>query len=220
VHKPRPGDPVRVAIIGLGPWGLAALERLVAVAGRRGRDTVVIVADPGLPGTGIFAPDTPDYLPLNTPCGQHVIFPQDDAAQMPPYARSLYDWAEGEGYTWFGTECRKDPGGTPITRHDFLPRRLMGEWLNWSYEQLAANRPACVSIHHHRGSAVDVEPSPDGGELVHLDTGLTVPVDYVILTTGHTATSSMSPCRASSILTRYRACRRRSGRDNRWRWPA
>ena len=72
-----------------------------------------------------------------------------------------------------------------LSPNDFLPRRLMGEWLNWSYHALVAECPRQVSVRHHATSAVDIE-SFDGRELVHLADGRTLLVDQVILTTGHT----------------------------------
>lgn len=176
----------RVAVVGLGPWGLAALERLVAVTGRRGTELLVDVVEPGVPGAGIFALDTPDYLPLNTPCGQHLMFPSTDELPLPPYAKSLYEWASEQGYRWAGGKCRRTASGTAISPDDFLPRRLMGEWLHWSYRQIVASRPPNVRIQLWPVAALDIEPGPGGRELVHLDGGGVLAADHVILTTGHT----------------------------------
>ena len=174
-----------VAVVGLGPWGLATLERLVAVAGRVSVPTVVHVVEPGVPGAGIFSLDDPDYLLLNTPCGQHVIYPTA-GPDNPPYAKSLFDWAVERGYRWVDGCCRVTGAGRAITPDDFLPRRLMGEWLRWSFEAIVASLPGNVSVRLHATSAVDVEPAAGGFELVHLADGRTFRVQHVILTTGHT----------------------------------
>ena len=142
--------PTEVAVVGLGPWGLATVERLVTVAGRRQTPLVIHVIEPGVPGAGIFSVDGPDYLPLNTPCGQHVMFPSMGHGEPPPYAKSLYSWARQEGYRWVADQCRKTRLGRSITPDDFLPQRLMGEWLHWTYTQLVASLPPWVSVHHHR----------------------------------------------------------------------
>jgi len=178
--------PTEVAVVGLGPWGLATVERLVTVADRRRAPLVIHVIEPGVPGAGIFLVDGPDYLPLNTPCGQHVMFPNIDDGEVPPYATSLYEWARQQGYRWVGDRCRRTPLGRSITPHDFLPQRLMGEWLHWSYNRLLENLPRWVSVHHHKTSATDIEPTADDRELVHLASGETLAVDHVVLTTGHT----------------------------------
>ena len=174
-----------VAVVGVGPWGLAILERLIAVAGRRRAPVVLHVIEPGVPGAGNFSVDDPDYLPLNTPCGQHVMHPATVESDMPAYAQSLFAWARRRGYRWVGDECRITTEGRELSPNDFLPRRLMGEWLNWSYHALVAVCPGQVSVRHHATSAVDIE-AVDGRELVHLADGRTLLVDQVILTTGHT----------------------------------
>jgi uncharacterized NAD(P)/FAD-binding protein YdhS len=178
--------PTEVAVVGLGPWGLATAERLVTVAGCRQTPLAIHVIEPGVPGAGIFSVDGPDYLPLNTPCGQHVMFPTMDHGEVPPYAQSLYAWARQEGYRWVGDRCRKTRLGRSITPDDFLPQRLMGEWLHWSYTQLVESVPPWVSVHHYQTCATDIEPTADNRELVYLANGETVAVDHVVLTTGHT----------------------------------
>ena len=185
MHRTRSQPATRVAIVGLGPWGLASLERLVSVAGRNRARLVVYVVEPGDPGAGVFALDTPEFLPLNTPCGQHIMFPDPSVTPRPAHAVSLYEWAVTQGYRWQGTTCRRTRSGRAITPDDFLPRRLMGEWLNWTYRQLVANHPDWVSIRHRRASALDVRATA-GGEQVFLDTGEVLHVDHVVLTTGHT----------------------------------
>ncbi len=185
-----PAYTTRVAVVGLGPWGLAVLERLVEVARRQEASLVVDVVEPGEPGVGIFSLDDPDYLPLNTPCGQHVMHPTGGEPDRPPYAQSLYAWARWQGYKWVGRECRIADEGREITPHDFLPRKLMGAWLRWSYHTLVATRPQHVSIVHHATTAVDIEPAIDRRELVHLADGRALLVDHVILTMGHTPDES------------------------------
>ena len=177
--------PTEVAVVGLGPWGLATVERLVTVAGIRETPLVIHVIEPGVPGAGIFAVDGPDYLPLNTPCGQHVMFPSMGDGEVPRYAKSLYAWAQQQGYRWVGDQCRTTRLGRPIGPDDFLPQRVMGEWLHWSYTQLVQSLPRWVSVRHHKTSATDIEPTADNRELVHMASGEAVAVDHVVLTTGH-----------------------------------
>ncbi len=179
----------RVSIVGLGPWGLCALERLTAAARRFPETHVVVhVIEPGRPGGGIYSARLPDHMVLNTPCGQHSLypFPAEDGEQR--RGLGFYEWLLAEGYHWEGLECCTDepgPGSKPITPHDFLPRRVMGEYLTWFYEVLLAGAPANVEIVHHQACAVDIQRSASGGERVLLDDGNVVVVDDVIMTTGH-----------------------------------
>ncbi|MGH9104486.1 MAG: homoserine O-acetyltransferase/O-succinyltransferase family protein [Acidimicrobiales bacterium] len=183
---------VAVSVIGLGPWGLCALERLVNEA--RGTPEVgleVHVVEPGHPGGGMYSEPQPDYLVLNTPCGQHSMHPFPERLDEAGQGRGFYEWVTASGYRWYGDQCRRSgPAGQgrTITPHDFLPRRLMGQYLEWFYESLVSALPHNVVIVHHRGCAIDVEPTSEGGERVHLDGGRSFVVDHVIVTTGHTET--------------------------------
>ena len=68
----------RMAIVGLGPWGLCALERVVTLARQnlpRGAHVAVHVVEPGTPGSGVYDVTHPDYLLLNNSCGQLTLYP-------------------------------------------------------------------------------------------------------------------------------------------------
>ena len=181
---------LRIAIVGVGPWGVCALERVITTARqelRSGHDVAVHVIEPGSPGSGVYDVTQPDYLLLNNPCGQLSLYPFETEDDQPCYAVGLYDWAVAQGYRWVGDRCAIDPRGQPIEPHHFLPRRLMGEYLQWFYRALLAGAPPSVHIVHHPTAAVDLVARRDGSEEVHLANGGTVVVDHVIVTSGHTA---------------------------------
>ena len=180
---------LRIGIVGLGPWGVCALERIVTTARRglsSGLELEVHVIEPGTPGSGVYDVTQPDYLLLNAPCGQLCLYPFASAEDQPCYAVGLFDWAVAQGYRWVGDRCAIDRSGEPIEPHDFLPRRLMGEYLRWFYRALLAGAPSTVQILHHPTSAVDLVDRLDGTEEVFLADGGTVIVDHVIVTSGHT----------------------------------
>ncbi|MBV9605695.1 MAG: FAD/NAD(P)-binding protein [Solirubrobacterales bacterium] len=181
---------LRIAIVGLGPWGVCALERVVTTARqelRPGVDVAVHVIEPGTPGSGVYDVNQPDYLLLNNPCGELSLYPFEIESDQPSYAIGLYDWAVGRGYRWVGDRCAIDPTGQPIERHHFLPRRLMGEYLQWFYRALVSAAPRGLHIVHHPTAAVDLIARGNGTEQVRLANGGTVVVDHVIVTSGHTA---------------------------------
>ncbi len=181
---------VRIAIVGLGPWGVCALERVVSTARQgaaAGPEVEVHVIEPGTPGSGVYDVSQPDYLVLNNPCGQLSLYPYASETDRPPYSVGLYDWAVGTGYRWVGDRCAIDPSGRAIEPHHFLPRRLMGEYLQWFYRALMAGAPRKVRIVHHPAAAVDLRARPDGSEEVCLAGADSVIVDHVIVTSGHTA---------------------------------
>jgi hypothetical protein len=181
---------LRLAIIGLGPWGVCALERVVTTARQelpREVDVAVHVVEPGTPGSGVYDVTQPDYLLLNNPCGELSLYPFETETDQPCYGVGLHDWAVGQGYRWVGGRCVKDSSGEPIERHHFLPRRLMGEYLQWFYRALIAGAPSNVHIVHHPTAAIDLVVRRDRREEVRLANGGTIVADHVIVTSGHTA---------------------------------
>ena len=188
---------VSISIIGLGPWGLCVLERLVDASRCNPLQEVVVhVVDPGRPGGGMYSDVGPDYLVLNTPCGQHSLHPFPELLELEKRGRGFYDWVTAEGYRWYGTECRKqateDPG-MPISPHDFLPRRLMGEYLEWFYKVLVREAPPNFQVFHHCARAVDIEPVTGRRERIYFEHGGTITVDHVIITTGLEAPPDAPP---------------------------
>ncbi len=195
---------LRIAIVGLGPWGVCALERVVTTAHEElppGVDVDVHVIEPGTPGSGVYDVTQPDYLLLNNPCGQLSLYPFETETYQPRYGVGLYDWAVARGYRWVGDRCAIDPTGQPIEPHHFLPRRLMGEYLQWFYRALLAGAPRNVHIVHHPTAAVDLVARRDGSEEVRLENGRAIVVDHVIVTSGHTANQGADD--AGRVLAPY-----------------
>lgn len=178
-----------LAILGLGPWGLTVLDRIISRVERDGdcQPVSVHVVEPGCPGPGIYSDDTPDYLLMNTPCDQVSMFAGDalDGRRREP-SLSLYEWADRRGYRWLEGSCRVSPRGERLSPNDFLPRRVAGEYLSWYYGHLVKHLPDGLSVLWHRATAVGVRPGPRS-ETVVLDDGETLCVDRVFITTGHTS---------------------------------
>lgn len=191
---------IDVAVVGMGPWGLAVLERLVtkAIECPDAPALTIHVIEPSVPGPGVFGGDQPDYLILNTPCGEHSMYPFPDAAGG-RRGRGFYEWAVASGYQWVGDRCERTTTGRPLAPHDFLPRRLMGEYLAWFYRCLVDEAPPSVRIVHHESVAVDVAER-GGRERVQLANGALLEVDHVVLTTGHTPNERALP---ESMLAPY-----------------
>ena len=177
---------IEMAIVGLGSWGLCVLERTVSRARQAGTPVRVHVVEPARLGGGAYAPEQPDFLVLNNACGQLSLYAAPDGDALPPYAVGVYQWAVACGYRWVGYECRIGAGGDPILPTDYLPRRLMGEYLGWFYNTLLDYAPPNLEIVRHYAAAVDISPALQGREAVLLDNGTTLTVDHVVLTSGHT----------------------------------
>ena len=169
---------------------MCALERIVSTTRqelRPGVDIALHVIEPGTPGSGVYDVTQPDYLLLNNPCGELSLYPFETESDQPYYGVGLYEWAVERGYRWVDDRCVIDRTGRPIEPHHFLPRRLMGEYLQWFYQALVASAPPGLHIVHHPTAAVDVVARRNGSEEVRLANGGTVVADHVIVTSGHTA---------------------------------
>ena len=173
-----------VAIVGLGSRGLGVLERLVALADRPVR---VEVIDPSCSGAGVHAVDQPDYLLLNTTAAQVSMFPS--AATVGPSAvagPSLFDWVTARGLRVAADGFTVGPEGREILPTDFLPRRLLGEYLGWFLDRLLERAPGHVRVTLHRTTAVDLrDAEPD--LVLDLADGSSVRVAAAYLTTGYPA---------------------------------
>src|ERR1039457_958137 len=122
---------IEIAIVGLGSWGPCVLERTISRARYTDAIVRVHVVEPGQLGGGVYAVEQPDYLVLNNACGQLSLYAAPERDVAPTYAMGLHEWAVKRGYRWVGYQCRIGPEGAPILATDYLPRRLMGEYLVW-----------------------------------------------------------------------------------------
>ncbi len=177
---------IEMAIVGLGPWGLCVMERTVSRARQVGTPVRLHLIEPAQLGGGVYSAEQPDFLVLNNACGQLSLYVAPDGDALPPYAVGLHAWAVVRGYRWVGYECRIGAAGDPILPTDYLPRRLMGEYLAWFYDTLVAYAPPNLEIVRHYAAAVDISQALQGREAVLLDNGTTLTVDHVVLTSGHT----------------------------------
>ena len=178
---------IEFAIVGLGSWGLCVLERTVVRARHSSSAIRVHLVEPGQLGGGVYSPEPTRLpgpqqrlraaLPLRVP----------EQRRAPPLCRGPLRMGGRPGLPLGGLRVpdrhrgRRRSGPT-----DYLPRRLMGEYLAWFYDTLLADAPDNLEIVRHYAAAVDISPEIGGREAVLLDNGTTLSVDHVVLTSGHT----------------------------------
>ncbi|MES2076163.1 MAG: FAD/NAD(P)-binding protein [Pseudomonadota bacterium] len=179
-----------ITVVGMGPRGLSVLERLAAHALEHQLALDISLVEPGECGQGVHSARQPQHLLINTVASQVTLFPAPGAVELPPHCAtpSLTEWARQSGYRRVGDQYYRigaTGAGAEIGEADYLPRRLLGEYLTWGYEQILASLPPNVTLRHHRLRANDMWQQPDGRCAVELDSGFILISDYVFLTTGH-----------------------------------
>ncbi|HYH60763.1 MAG TPA: FAD/NAD(P)-binding protein, partial [Solirubrobacterales bacterium] len=160
---PSATRPLRVAIVGLGPKGLFAFERLVNHARDLPAGSIYLtIYEPSpAPGAGpVYDPAQPDYLRMN-------------------FAAELVDmWPEGLGPSF--SEWRRKAGG--LGDEAYPPRGQVGRYLAEGFERLIAEAPDSMSV-DLRAERVDAVTSQAGGWLVTAETA--GEHDEVLVATGH-----------------------------------
>jgi uncharacterized NAD(P)/FAD-binding protein YdhS len=186
-----------VAIIGLGSRGLGVLERIVTLAKNVGPPASPIqveVIDPTCAGSGVHDTEQPDYLLLNTTCSQVSMFPDSCTvgADVDEPGPSLYEWVTERGLRMGDDGFTVGRVGRAIRPSDFLPRRVLGEYLGWFLEQLRRRAPEQVHITVHHAAAIDISAEPDESVVIALSDGSRVGAHFAFLTTGYTSNECLS----------------------------
>ncbi len=204
-----------VAIIGLGSRGLSVLERLLTFAGQADPDSAlrIEVIDPVADGVGVHDRRQPDYLLLNTICSQVSMFPDShtvvDVSPVP--GPSLYEWVIEQDLRVADDGFSVGSTGRPIRPTDFLPRRVLGEYLAWFFQRLLAQVPSQVILTVHRAEATSLITGTVGRLRIGLSNQEQLEVDSVFLTTGYTANAGHRPANRRRVAEPYPMPQRLAG---------
>ncbi|WP_267242598.1 FAD/NAD(P)-binding protein [Streptomyces sp. PR69] len=178
-------------VIGLGSRGLGVLERIVTLTSRphwRQRPFTLDLVDPRADGAGLHDPEQPDHLLLNTVACQVSPFPEETTVgdTVGDRGPNLYEWVRARGLRLGDDGRTLGPAGREVRPDDYLPRRVLGEYLTWYLRRTLRRAPAHLDIRLHRATAVALADAPGGARAVTLDDGTVLRRPFVFLTTGHT----------------------------------
>ena len=179
MDRDQPGGPLRVAIVGLGPKGLFALERLLDHArrgGSRARMTIDVFEPHPVPAAGpVYDPAQPEYLRMNFAADRlDMWWPRTGV--VPERERlSFVDWqamraSSGER----DHECR----------HAYPPRADVGRYLADGLARMLRHAPAAATV-MLRASAVRSVQETTNGWRVLTCRGDTHEYDELLLAAGH-----------------------------------
>ena len=159
---------MRIAIVGCGPKGLFALERLLAhTTADPGRaiDIELFEPNPTLGAGPVYEPDQPDYLLMNFSSRRVDMWWRGDGPVTPGDRPTFAQW-------------RGDPAD------DYAPRASVGRYLADGLRSLVESAPDGVTIGVHDRGVEAVRPAGDRWAL-RGDGWTTEDFDRVLLTTGH-----------------------------------
>lgn len=167
---------IKIGIVGCGSRGLTVLERLCALAAKGERRIEINVFDPHRPGPGLHSVEQADYLMLNTVASQISMFP-DQAA--------LGGFSGRHGPTFYEWCLRFKTSERAVRPNEFLPRKWLGEYLAWTYEEIIKTLPEQARIIHHAKVVDNIEHTDLGGFVLSTGDGKRHPVDWLLVTIGH-----------------------------------
>ncbi|MEV0374576.1 FAD/NAD(P)-binding protein [Streptomyces sp. NPDC050636] len=184
-------QPSSACIIGLGSRGLGILERIITLTSQRawaGRAFTLDIVDPACDGRGIHLTTQPDYLLLNTICCQVSPFPEEASvgATAAGQGPTLHEWVRERGLRIAADGYTLGSDGREIRPDDYLPRRILGDYLNWYLQHILDRAPEHLAIRFHRAEAIELAAAGDGARSLTLTGGAVLTTRHVFLTTGHT----------------------------------
>lgn len=177
-------DPYRVVIIGIGPKGLYAFERLLAQM--KGLDSGVhievhLFEKTGYFGAGeIYRPDQPEYLIMNYPNRNINVWPE---GHPKPVVETPMDFAE-----WLG----QSSGRVSSELADgFSPRHTVGAYLMDCFESLINGADTSMDIFKYCAEVTDVAAEGKDFIIKYRSKNNKAPnkikVQQVMVTTGHSS---------------------------------
>ena len=151
-------SPHRIAIVGFGPKGLFALERLLHYASGGGSPASLKIdlfePHPVLAAGPVYDPRQPRYLRMNFAAEQVDMWPASTRAVPAREALSFSAW--------------RDSQETP-EREEYPPRAQVGRYLAAGFDTLLAHAPAGVEIELRPASVRAIRREPSGWRIATCD---------------------------------------------------
>ena len=176
----------RIGIIGVGPRGLALLERIVANERQRPSGQIeILVFEPNAPGAGCHDPAQSDIYLVNTVAGQLTVFADASVVDAGPVVDgpSFHQWLNEQSDIGAGNLL----GGARASPEGYYGRSLFGRYLQWAFRYVCALAPPHVKIIVKAAAVIRAHRDDDAWILETAKAKMRV--DYLFLTTGHTKPS-------------------------------
>ncbi|KAK7757602.1 hypothetical protein SLS62_000617 [Diatrype stigma] len=200
-HHTQSHTHVHAAIVGAGPRGTSALERLCASTLDflpPGARLTVHVVDPSPPGAGrVWRTDQSSELLMNTVTSQVTLFTDESVICAGPIRSgpTLYEWAAAEAEAEAQEKAAAAVGSQPekqgqklqlLGPDDYPTRAQYGRYLEWVFDEVVSTAPANVDVEVHAARAVRLDDARDGRQTLTLSDGRTLSgLAAVVLAQGH-----------------------------------
>lgn len=198
---------LRVAVVGGGPRGASAVERLLAVhaqdtgpahdaaAPSGGRPTArvprleITVYDPFRPGPGkVWRAGQPRLFLMNTQAFYPTLIPSEPGLAPPLAGGSFDEWRAAQREAIDSGTCSLDAEEQAelkgLESSDFPPRALYGRYLADTWAAVLAAAPPSAAVRHIPAEVVRVGRTPHGFA-VTCRNGRAQEADAVVLALGH-----------------------------------
>lgn len=178
-------DSKKIALVGCGPWGLITLNAFANVAAQHltAPKIAISIFEPHLLGTGIHSLDQGDFLFTNTLAGQVSIFDTADGKNQQNDELSFRDWVRQQA-----CKTTNSPLGCRYCLRqswDYLPRSMLGEYLNASSEKILDKVRRYATLKHTPDIAKTIEAYNDGFIIWAESSEMPSYFDDIIISTGH-----------------------------------
>lgn len=187
----------KIAIVGMGPKGLFALERLIHEIHSAKKSAPIIIyifEKSGRFGSGaVYDPDQPEYLMMNYPNRNIDVGAVGSNAQtgrIPSFIEFLAQTELGDNST-----------------NGFSPRGLVGKYLGYCFDMLASTIYDATKVVTIKSDVKSISKSDGRYCLKHDNVGgheAVIGIDQVLLTTGHDSWKGM--CEGKRTLTNPEGC--------------
>lgn len=178
---------VKIGIVGAGPRGLSALERVLAFGlNHPERALKITLFDPSMAGPGCHHIHQPDYLLVNTIAEQITMFADESVKQAGAVIQGP------NFYQWLSSLTPEEGRPENLRVDGYYSRRLFGRYLNWVFLYLQDLAPANVQIVHQQCEVVDIERHQDAWVVMD-ELGERHHQHRLVLATGHTKPKAEQP---------------------------
>ncbi|MEL0638681.1 FAD/NAD(P)-binding protein [Marinomonas sp. TI.3.20] len=185
-----------LVITGIGPWGLAVLDRLIYKAKKEVNCSFkVFIIDPNISGEGVHDTQQPDYLLLNTVTGQVNSFSAETFSNKPlDGAKTFLEWVR----ITHDSECQ--PGS-------FLSRKLFGMYLKYVYSTLKQNLPNNITLIEKHTCAIDIQTINDEKIRISCESGDHIDANNIFICTGHGIQTKHVENKRKNVFSPYPICK-------------